>query len=226
MLGKLADGITVEGMEAFAPVLADRMELLLDYVPAGGCVLACDPERIRARAAELVRTSQEFLEASWVNAAAGGEVPIDLGAAAFRPITEVRDAAGAAGLPWWTVTPFVAGPEAVNGNGAALAAAAGPAMIPGTRDSPGPGRKGGGRGHGAGAAHETGLELGDRQGRDTFQAEASPAQAYRGDTARVIADIRHWLRGPVARGAGHRGARPGAAAGRAAARRGPRRAAR
>ncbi|HTZ29805.1 MAG TPA: transcription-repair coupling factor, partial [Streptosporangiaceae bacterium] len=79
VLGKVADGITVEGMEAFAPVLAERMELLLDHVPAGGCVVACDPERIRARAAELVRTSQEFLEASWVNAAAGGEVPIDLG---------------------------------------------------------------------------------------------------------------------------------------------------
>ena len=40
VLGKLADGITVEGMEAFAPVLAERMELLLDYVPAG---------RLRAR---------------------------------------------------------------------------------------------------------------------------------------------------------------------------------
>ena len=37
VLGKLADGITVEGMEAFAPVLAERMDLLLDYVPAGGC---------------------------------------------------------------------------------------------------------------------------------------------------------------------------------------------
>jgi len=36
ILGKLAEGITVEGMEAFAPVLADRMELLLDYVPPGG----------------------------------------------------------------------------------------------------------------------------------------------------------------------------------------------
>ncbi|HLN69367.1 MAG TPA: transcription-repair coupling factor, partial [Streptosporangiaceae bacterium] len=33
ILGKLAEGIAVEGMEAFAPVLADRMELLLDYVP-------------------------------------------------------------------------------------------------------------------------------------------------------------------------------------------------
>ena len=72
ILGKLAEGIAVEGMEAFAPVLADRMELLLDYVPAGGIVLACDPERVRARAEELVRTSQEFLEASWVNAAGGG----------------------------------------------------------------------------------------------------------------------------------------------------------
>ena len=38
ILGKLADGITVEGMEAFAPVLADRMELLIDYVPPGGLV--------------------------------------------------------------------------------------------------------------------------------------------------------------------------------------------
>ena len=110
VLGKVADGITVEGMEAFAPVLADRMELLLDHVPAGGCVVACDPERIRARATELVRTSQEFLEASWVNAAAGGEVPVDLGsdlgAAAFRPITDIRDSARAAELPWWTVSPF------------------------------------------------------------------------------------------------------------------------
>ena len=106
VLGKLAEGIAVEGMEAFAPVLAMSMELLVDYVPAGGLVLACDPERVRARAEELVRTSQEFLEASWVNAAAGGEAPIDLGAAAFQPIERVRAAAAALGLPWWTIAPF------------------------------------------------------------------------------------------------------------------------
>jgi transcription-repair coupling factor (superfamily II helicase) len=106
VLGKLAEGIPVEGMEAFAPVLADRMELLLDHVPAGGLVLACDPERIRARAADLVRTSQEFLEASWVNAAAGGRAPVDLGAAAFQPIIAVRGAAEGLGIPWWTISPF------------------------------------------------------------------------------------------------------------------------
>src|SRR3984885_1014458 len=176
VLGKIADGITVEGMEAFAPVLADRMEFLLDYVPAGGCVVACDPERIRTRATELVRTSQEFLEASWVNAAAGGEGPIDLGAAAFRPITEIRDAAGSAGLPWWTVTPFVAGPMAET--------PASPAMIPGTAIPLHPaaavradGQAGGGAG--AGAAAETDLEPADQAGRETFQVDAGPAQAYR-----------------------------------------------
>jgi transcription-repair coupling factor (superfamily II helicase) len=106
VLGKLADGIPVEGMEAFAPVLADRMDLLIDYVPAGGLLLACDPERIRTRAEELVRTSREFLDASWVNAAAGGAAPVDLGAAAFQPIARVREAALARRLPWWTIEPF------------------------------------------------------------------------------------------------------------------------
>ena len=106
VLGKLADGITVEGMEAFAPLIADRMELLLDSLPQGSIVVACDPERIRTRAADLVRTSQEFLEASWVNAAVGGQVPIDLGGAAFRPVTDVRLAADDLGIKWWTITPF------------------------------------------------------------------------------------------------------------------------
>jgi transcription-repair coupling factor (superfamily II helicase) len=106
ILGKIADGITVEGMEAFAPVLADRMELLLDYVPLGGLVLACDPERIRARAEELVTTSQEFLDASWVSAAVGGAAPIDLAGAAFQPMTKIRDAAADLGVVWWTLGPF------------------------------------------------------------------------------------------------------------------------
>jgi transcription-repair coupling factor (superfamily II helicase) len=106
VLGKLAEGIAVEGMEAFAPVLAERMELLVDYVPPQGVVLACDPERVRARAEELVSTSREFLEASWVNAAAGGEAPIDLGAAAFQPIEAIQEAAADNNVPWWTIAPF------------------------------------------------------------------------------------------------------------------------
>jgi len=175
VLGKLADGISVEGMEALAPVLAPRMELLLDQVPAGGVVLACDPERIRARAADLVRTSQEFLEASWVNAAAGGQAPVDLGASAFQSITQVRAAADDLGLPWWTIAPFdTAGPgaaEAVTGPGA------------------GDGEAGGGDG---GTAYGTNLDD-DPDGRPALQLGAAPAPAYRGDTGRALGDVRDWL---------------------------------
>ena len=147
-------------MEAFAPVLADRMELLVDYVPAGGLVLACDPERVRTRAEELVRTSQEFLEASWVNAAAGGEAPIDLGAAAFQPIERVRVAAAALGLPWWTIAPFgvTGADEPEPGAGPAQA------VEPNGSGEPGP-----------------------------FRVNASLAPSYRGDTSRMLTDVRGWL---------------------------------
>ncbi|WP_049557199.1 transcription-repair coupling factor [Nonomuraea sp. SBT364] len=111
VLDQLAEGTPVEGMEAFAPALAGDMDLLIDHLPARAAVFVCDPERIRSRAEELVRTSQEFLEASWINAAAGGEAPIDLGAAAFRSLEEIRDHAGALGQPWWTMAPFGTGVE-------------------------------------------------------------------------------------------------------------------
>src|SRR5580693_2135102 len=163
ILGKLAEGITVEGMEAFAPVLADRMELLVDYVPRGGIVLACDPERVRARAEELLRTSQEFLEASWVSAAVGGDVPIDLGSAAFQPIAVIRAAAAAAGLPWWTIAPF------------------------GITDAGDTDAGVGEVGAGGGIAQEGTEE------RLPFRINASLAPAYRGDTGRMITDMRDWL---------------------------------
>ncbi len=168
VLGKLADGVAVEGMEAFAPVLTDRMELLLDHVPPGGRVLACDPERIRTRAAELVRTSQEFLDASWGNAAVGGRAPVDLGGAAFRPIEEVRAAADALGVAWWTLTPF--GTD-----------------HPGAAGRPGAGRPG------AGQPTGSVTEPGGDSLREPFRINARPAESYRGDTDRALADVRGWL---------------------------------
>ncbi len=106
ILDRIADGTPVEGMEALAPVLVETMTLLLDELPAGAHVVLCDPERIRLRAADLVRTSQEFLEASWAAAATGGRAPIDLGAAAYKGLAEIRRDALAMGIPWWSVTPF------------------------------------------------------------------------------------------------------------------------
>jgi transcription-repair coupling factor (superfamily II helicase) len=104
---KLAEGIAVEGMESLAPVLVERMELLPDLLPAGTHVVLCDPERVRTRSHDLVATGEEFLAASWAAAAAGGATPLDLGAAAYQSLTDVRDHARRAGAAWWTVTPFV-----------------------------------------------------------------------------------------------------------------------
>jgi transcription-repair coupling factor (superfamily II helicase) len=109
MLDKLAEGIPVEGMESLAPALLDgarSLELVLDCMPGRTVVLLCDPERIRSRAHDLVRTSEEFLQASWAAAASGGEAPVDLGAAAFRTLSEVRRTADSLSQAWWSVSPF------------------------------------------------------------------------------------------------------------------------
>ncbi|GAB3283894.1 transcription-repair coupling factor [Parasphingorhabdus pacifica] len=105
MLGKIAGGAPVEGMEALIPALCDgEMQLLTDLVPANTHVVLADPEKVRARAADLVRTGQEFLEASWMVAADGGKAPIDLGASAYRGLAEIAEHTRERGLPWWLLT--------------------------------------------------------------------------------------------------------------------------
>jgi len=108
MLAKLAEGIPVDGMEALAPVLhPERLGLLVDHLPAGTPLLVCDPEKVRTRAADLIKTGQEFLEASWSVAAIGGDAPIDieeLGGSGFRGLDEVRELARAGGHRWWTIS--------------------------------------------------------------------------------------------------------------------------
>ncbi|MGV0744928.1 transcription-repair coupling factor [Mycolicibacterium sp. XJ870] len=108
MLAKLAEGIPVDGMEALLPLLHPvEPTTLTNHLPDGAPVLVCDPEKVRTRAADLIKTGQEFLEASWSTAAVGGDVPIDieaLGASGFVPFSEARAGAAAAGHPWWTLS--------------------------------------------------------------------------------------------------------------------------
>src|SRR4051794_1416092 len=99
---KIAAGIAVDGMEALAPVLVDEMELLVDLMPDDTHVLVLDPERARTRAHDLVATSEEFLAASWAAAAGGGSAPIDLGAASYRTIADIREHSLAQHKPWWS----------------------------------------------------------------------------------------------------------------------------
>jgi len=109
LLSKLAEGIPQEGMESLIPVLCEgSLDLLTDLLPAGAHVLLIDPERIRTRARDLVRTGQEFLEASWLAAASGpqAKAPIDLGSSAYQDLDEVSEHALATGRSWWTLSPF------------------------------------------------------------------------------------------------------------------------
>ncbi|MCS6712661.1 transcription-repair coupling factor [Brachybacterium sp. EF45031] len=106
MLLSLADGIAVEGMESLGPVLVDGMEQVIDVLPEHSQVLVLDPERVGARAEELVSTTEEFLAAAWSTAAAGGGMPVDVGSASFLTLQEVRDHASTVGLGWAEIAPF------------------------------------------------------------------------------------------------------------------------
>lgn len=108
MLAKLAEGIPVDGMEALLPLLHPvQPTTLTHHLPEGAPVLLCDPEKVRTRAADLIKTGQEFLEASWSTAAVGGDAPIDieaLGASGFVPFAQAREDSVAGGHPWWTLS--------------------------------------------------------------------------------------------------------------------------
>ncbi|HYJ66454.1 MAG TPA: transcription-repair coupling factor [Nocardioidaceae bacterium] len=169
LFGRLAEGHAIEGMESLAPALVDEMEMLTDLLPDKAAVLVCDPERVRARAHDLVATSAEFLQASWAAAATGGDAPIDLGAAAFHPLADVRLSTLADGHLWWSTSPF--GLDTFGSDGDAA-------------EDP--------------IRTETGeiVRIDIDTAAGAVESRALPfeiAPAYRGDTEQAIGDIRRWM---------------------------------
>ena len=204
MLDKIAQGHAVDGMEALSPVLVDGMELLVELMPEGTQVLVCDPELVRGRAIDLVRTSEEFLHASWAAAAGGGKAPIDLGESSYRPLAEVRSTALARGLSWWTLSPFSAGPRRT-----------GPTKE-GSATGPRHGETRASEGWGAGNVRTEDGELVDlssvarEAGVVSRTIAGRPVESYRGDTEAALheisrADPRRLARAADGRGQGHRG---------------------
>ncbi|WP_040160017.1 transcription-repair coupling factor [Mobilicoccus massiliensis] len=181
LLGKVAEGIAVEGMESFTPALVDGMETLLDVVPAGSRVVLLDPERIRSRAHDLVATSEEFLEASWSNAAAGNQVPVDLRGvldqASYLTLAQTRASALTHELPWWTLSSF----------------AAAPLDQPGSADV-----RPGGVDPATGEVRDPSLGPVEAAGADvddlvlTIRVDSADIDGYRGDSERTVADLRRW----------------------------------
>ena len=78
MTSKIAEGISVEGMESLLALLVDKVVPLTDLIPKNFNLLLIDSPRIASRAMDLRRTNEEFLEAAWSNAAIGSQAPVDL----------------------------------------------------------------------------------------------------------------------------------------------------
>ena len=165
---RLADGHAVEGMESLSPALTDDMEMLVDLLPDQTHVLVLDPERARSRAHDLVATSEEFLGASWAAAAGGGRAPIDLGAASYHSLADVRTLSLSQGKAWWSVSPFGLDPEADR-------------LVerPPLRDS-------------MGEIVSSGVDV-ETGAVESRALAARPVEEYRGDFERAIVDIRAWL---------------------------------
>ena len=113
LLTRLSERTPAEGMEALIPVLTDAPLATLPQVAREGThFLIVDPEKVRARIADLEATDAEFLAAGWEAAAMGAAGPIaaaglDLEASNYRSFEslEAQITAADAGLHWWTFAP-------------------------------------------------------------------------------------------------------------------------
>lgn len=106
MLTRISEGIAVEGMESLSAALADGMVQLLDLVDPESLVIIDEPERVRRRAHDLVATTDEFLAAAWISAAAGAKTPVDLSAASFHTLADTHAHSSHLGLGWWSLSSF------------------------------------------------------------------------------------------------------------------------
>lgn len=98
-----SEGIAAPGIESLAPILVDGMETLLDVLPHHATFLMSDPERVHARAADLIATTDEFLSAAWSLAASGADVPLQAEEASFRALEDMWAADGL-GHGWWEMS--------------------------------------------------------------------------------------------------------------------------
>ena len=115
MFLRISQGIPVEGMESLMPALTNELENFVDLLPPNSHIISIAPELIRSRASELIKTGAEFLEASWLNAAAGNQIPIDLPELerySFHELDQELERAKKRGVKLSEIAPFGGGDEA------------------------------------------------------------------------------------------------------------------
>lgn len=163
MLEKIAGGIYVEGMESLTPLLIESMTTLTELLPAGSMIINVEPERVRARAEDLVATNEEFLAAAWdTSAEADAVAPIDLGQlrmsdSGFRTIDQTTAQALEAKLSWWEITELVTDADLLE--------------------------------DAAGAIQSQSIADAIEDGIDTYTVNAAPATAFNGSVERMLSQV-------------------------------------
>ena len=117
MFVRISEGVPVEGMESLMPALVDEMETIIEVIRNESLIISVAPELIRSRAEELIKTGEEFLEASWLNSAAGNVVPIDMKGLqnhSFRTLSDQFELASRKNCTLSAIAPFGGGADAVN----------------------------------------------------------------------------------------------------------------
>lgn len=169
MLEKIAGGIYVEGMESLTPLLIESMNTLTELLPAGSMIINVEPERVRARAEDLVATNEEFLAAAWdTSAEADAVAPIDLGQlrmsdSGFRTIDQTTAQALEAKLSWWEITELVTDADLLEDAA-------------------------------AGALENQSIADAIEDGIDTYTVNATPATAFNGSVERMLSQVGDLIR--------------------------------
>lgn len=103
---RLSEGIITEGMESLIPLLVDDQESLLERALPNTEVIFIEQERIRSRSADLLATNEEFLAASWSNAAFGGATPLYDGQETYLTWDEIQQQLSDLSIPSRNYSPF------------------------------------------------------------------------------------------------------------------------
>ena len=106
LLHKISEGIIFEGMESLIPLLIDDTQTLIARMPADTQIVFIDEERIKSRAADLLSTNEEFLNASWSNAAHGAVAPIHDGSGTYMSWSELTAEIDEKKLDIGSLSPF------------------------------------------------------------------------------------------------------------------------
>jgi transcription-repair coupling factor (superfamily II helicase) len=110
MTNKIAEGIYVTGMESLIGALHPEMSQFLDFLDDQYEVMLLEEERIKNRTLDLIKTSEEFLEASWSNAALGEEIaaPLrtELQRSNYLSIDDIKAKADEKEIAWRSINLF------------------------------------------------------------------------------------------------------------------------